>query len=175
MTASLAGRRVLLTGATGGLGRAIARALLPGMTERGAGHLVFISSLTGKLPTPGTSVYSATKYGLRGFAASLRADLRGSGVGVTAVFPSFIAEVGLWAETGVELPRWVRLSSPGDLAEAVVEGIERDRGEIDVASVSQRLAGRLGGLAPGLVAALASRLGAEAISERAAAAQRAKR
>src|SRR5829696_7662531 len=54
----------------------LARALVPAMAEGGAGHLVFVSSLNGKLPSPGTSVYSATKYGLRGFAASLRTDLR---------------------------------------------------------------------------------------------------
>ena len=37
------------------------------MAERGAGHLVFISSLAGKTATPGSSIYSATKFGLRGF------------------------------------------------------------------------------------------------------------
>jgi len=153
----------------------LARALVPTMTERGAGHLVFVSSLNGKLPTPGTAVYSATKYGLRGFAASLRTDLRGSGVGVTTVFPSFISGAGLWADTGLELPRWVRLPSPDRLAAAVVEGIERDRGEIDVAPLPLRLAGGLGALAPGVVTAVASRLGADEVAEQVATAQREKR
>jgi short-subunit dehydrogenase len=48
---------------------ALAHALLPAMIERRSGHLLFMSSLAGKVATPGTSMYNATKYGLRGFAA----------------------------------------------------------------------------------------------------------
>ena len=54
---------------------------------RSAGHLVFISSLAGKASRAGSSVYSATKFGLRGFGQGLRGDLRGTGVGVRVVFP----------------------------------------------------------------------------------------
>ena len=153
----------------------LARALAPAMVERGAGHLVFVSSINGKLPSPGTSVYSATKYGLRGLAASLRAELRGSGVGVSAVFPSFIADAGMWADTQINLPRGVHLPSPDDVAAAVVKGIERDRGEIDVAPIPLRLSAGLAGVAPGLVAAVGSRLGAGEVADRAATAQRSKR
>jgi uncharacterized protein len=153
----------------------LARALSPAMVERGAGHLVFVSSLNGKLAAPGTSVYTATKYGLRGFAAALRADLRGTGVGVTAIFPSFISGAGMWAETGIDLPRAVRLPSPEDVGAAVVEGIERDRGEVDVAPVPLRLAAGLAGVAPGLVAAIGQRLGSAEVAEQAASAQRPKR
>ena len=60
----------------------LARALVPAMVGRGRGHLVFVSSLAGKATTTGSSVYSASKFGLRGFAAALRSELRGSGVGV---------------------------------------------------------------------------------------------
>ncbi len=55
---------------------ALARAFAPGMVERRRGHLVFISSLSGKAASPASSVYSATKFGLRGFALGLREDLR---------------------------------------------------------------------------------------------------
>ncbi|HEX8714106.1 MAG TPA: SDR family NAD(P)-dependent oxidoreductase, partial [Solirubrobacteraceae bacterium] len=65
----------------------LAHALAPQMVARGRGHLVFMSSLSGKAATPGTALYNASKFGLRGFAAALRADLRTSGVGVSAVFP----------------------------------------------------------------------------------------
>ena len=57
----------------------LTRALLPGMLERGRGHLVFVSSLAGKVAAPGTSLYSATKFGLRGFALGLRQDLEHAG------------------------------------------------------------------------------------------------
>ena len=54
----------------------LARALAERMVARGSGHLVFMSSLVGQGGAPGSSVYSATKFGLRGFALGLREDLR---------------------------------------------------------------------------------------------------
>jgi short-subunit dehydrogenase len=65
----------------------LAQHLAPRMVARGRGHLVFVSSMGGKVPAPRLSVYAATKYGLRGFAACLRQELAGTGVGVSAVFP----------------------------------------------------------------------------------------
>ncbi|MGZ4203203.1 MAG: SDR family oxidoreductase, partial [Thermoleophilaceae bacterium] len=44
----------------------LARALAPAMVERGSGHLVFVSSMSGKVANAGGSVYSATKFGMRG-------------------------------------------------------------------------------------------------------------
>ena len=79
----------------------LARALLPGMLARRNGHLLFMSSLSGKSATTGSAVYSATKFGLRGFAAGLRADLHASGVGVSTVFPGFIRDAGMFANSGV--------------------------------------------------------------------------
>ena len=55
---------------------ALTHALLPGMIARGRGHLVFMSSLSGKAATPRLADVHATKFGLRGFAAGLRIDLR---------------------------------------------------------------------------------------------------
>ncbi len=46
----------------------LARLMCEAMVERGGGHIVFVSSLSGKAATAGSSVYSATKFGLRGFA-----------------------------------------------------------------------------------------------------------
>src|SRR3954467_10720173 len=60
----------------------LARAAAPAMVERGSGHLVFVSSMAGKVVSPGGGLYSATKFGLRAFAAGLRQDLHGTGVGV---------------------------------------------------------------------------------------------
>ena len=91
----------------------LTRALLPGMIERGHGHLLYVSSLSGKVASIRSCIYSATKFGLRGFASGVREDLHGTGVGVTVVFPSFIADVGMYAETGVKLPRGVSLISAG--------------------------------------------------------------
>ncbi len=46
----------------------LARLLVPAMVERGAGHAVFMASMSGHLPAPKNSLYNATKFGLRGFA-----------------------------------------------------------------------------------------------------------
>src|SRR4051794_3159185 len=102
----------------------LARALVPGMVERHGGHVVLVSSLSGKLASVGSSLYSAGKFGLRGFAAGLREDLHGTGVGVTVVFPGFISEAGMLADSGVRLPRWVGTRTPEQVADAVVRGIE---------------------------------------------------
>jgi uncharacterized protein len=153
----------------------LARELAPGMVERGAGQLVFISSMSGKIANGGGSVYSATKFGLRGFAAALRDELHGSGVGVTVVFPGFISDGGMFADTGIELPSYVKTRTPGQVAAAVVRGIERDRGEIDVAPLTVRATGWLAAIAPDAVAAVGRRLGSAEVAEELAERQRVKR
>jgi uncharacterized protein len=153
----------------------LARALLPGMLERGSGHLVFVSSLSGKAASPRSAIYSATKFGLRGFAAGLREDVEELGIGVTVVFPGFVSEAGLFAESGAKLPPWVGTRTPAQVADAVVAGIERGRAEVDVAPLGLRLGTRLAGLAPVTVARVQRRLGAERIADSLAEGQRHKR
>ena len=152
---------------------ALAHLLVPAMVARG--HLVFMSSLAGKAATPGSALYNATKYGLRGFATALRADLRSSGVGVSAIFPGFIRDAGMFADAEVKLPPGVGTRSPEDVARAVVTAIERNRGEIDVAPLSLRAGTALAGLAPELSATIARRLGSETFSRKIGAGQRDKR
>jgi short-subunit dehydrogenase len=153
----------------------LTRALLPGMLERGRGHVVFVSSLSGKAASPRSGIYSATKFGLRGFAAGLREDVEPRGIGVTVVFPGFVSDAGFFAESGVRLPPWVGTRTPEQVAAAVVRGIERDRAEVDVAPLSLRLGTRVAGLAPVTIARLQRRLGSERIADALADAQRDKR
>ena len=153
----------------------LTRALLPGMVEQRRGHLVFMSSLSGKVASRGSSIYSATKFGLRGFASGVREDLHGTGVGVTVVFPGFIAGVGMYAETGVQLPRGVAVRTPEQVAAAVVRGIEKGRDEIDVAPLSLRAGVLASQVAPRATAALQRRLGSHRIAAEMANAQRDKR
>jgi short-subunit dehydrogenase len=153
----------------------LAHALAPGMVSRGRGHMLFMSSLAGKAATPGTALYNASKYGLRGFASALRADLRTSGVGVSAVFPGFIRDAGMFADAGVKLPPGVGTRTPEDVAAAVVKAIERNRGEIDVAPMPLRASTVFASLAPELAGHVARRLGSEQISREMEAGQREKR
>jgi short-subunit dehydrogenase len=154
---------------------AMAHALAPAMAERGRGHLLFMSSLSGKTATAGSSIYNATKFGLRGFSLALRAELHGSGVGVSAVFPGFIREAGMFAEAGVKLPPGVGTRSPEDVARAVVSAIERDRAEVDVAPISLRVGSMISGLAPELSAAITRKAGSDKIIHSLADGQREKR
>jgi short-subunit dehydrogenase len=153
----------------------LTRELLPGMVERGRGHLVLISSLSGKVASVGSSLYSATKFGLRGFASGLREDLHGTGVGVTLVSPGFVSDAGMLADSGVKLPRWVGTRSPEQVADAVVRGIEHERAEIDVAPLSLRAGALAGSVAPATFARIQRRLGSARLSERIAEGQRPKR
>ena len=150
---------------------ALARALAPGMIERRRGHLVFISSLAGKAASPASSIYSATKFGLRGFALGLRADLAPHGVGVSVVLPGFISDAGMFAEAGIDLPSGVGTRSPEQVAAAVVRAVERDRAEIDVAPVSLRLGAAFASVAPGVAATVSRRLGSDRIATDLAAGQ----
>jgi short-subunit dehydrogenase len=143
---------------------ALARALVPGMVERRRGHLVFVSSLAGKAASPASSIYSATKFGLRGFALGLRADLTEHGVGVSAVLPGFIRDAGMFAEAGVTLPRGVGTRTPDQVAAAVVRVIESNRAELDVAPLGLRVGAAFSGLAPGVAATLSRRMGSTKIA-----------
>jgi short-subunit dehydrogenase len=153
----------------------LTRALLPGMVERGRGHFVYISSLSGKVPAAGSSVYGATKFGLRGFGSSLHDELHGTGVGATTVFPGFISDAGMFAESGVKLPPGVGTKTPQDVAAAVIAGIEKNRTEIDVAPLAVRATGKLAGLAPGAITSMNRRFGGRGVSDGLAEAQREKR
>jgi uncharacterized protein len=153
----------------------LTRALLPGMLERRRGHVVLVSSLSGKVGSPRSGIYSATKFGLRGFAAGLREDVEPRGLGVTVVFPGFVSEAGFFAESGVRLPRWVATRTPEQVASSVVRGIERERAELDVAPLSLRIGTRIAELAPVTAARVQRRLGSERIADGLAEAQRDKR
>jgi short-subunit dehydrogenase len=153
----------------------LARALAPSMVARGGGRLVFVSSLSGKAASPGSGIYSATKFGLRGFALGLREDLQGTGVGVSTIFPGFIRGAGMFAESGARLPRFAGTRTPEDVAAAVLRAIDRGAPEIDVAPLSIRVGAALGGVAPGPVLAVQRRLGAGRVSAEMADGQRAKR
>ncbi len=150
-------------------------ALLPRMLEQRSGHLVYVSSLAGKVASGGSSVYSATKFALRGFGYSLSEELRHTGVGVTTVFPGFIREAGMFHESGTRLPRGVGTRAPEDVAKAVLEGIDRNRAEIDVAPFSLSTGAKMFGVSPPVMSRISRMLGGERVSEQLEVGQRDKR
>jgi short-subunit dehydrogenase len=134
----------------------LARALEEGMLERGAGHMVFVSSLSGKSATPLSSVYNATKFGLRGFALGLRADLNPLGVGISIVSPGTIREAGMYADSGADPIPGLGTGSPQQVASAVVKAIEQNKVEVSVAPFQQRLLAHFALASPGIAVKIAS-------------------
>jgi short-subunit dehydrogenase len=120
---------------------ALARLLLPRMVEKGSGHVVLMASMAGQVPAPETSIYNATKFGLRGFGHALRAELHGTGVSVSIVSPVFVTGAGMFADAGARAPgREVPVEK---VAEAVLTAIRGDRSEITVAPLGLKLAARV--------------------------------
>lgn len=128
----------------------LAQALLPGMLERGSGKLIMIGSLSGKAGSPRSSIYNATKFGLRGFAFGLAQDLAGTGVSATVVAPGFVREAGMFADSGAASPPGLGTTTPDRVAAAVLEAVNSSRIEISVAPVLQRTMAHLGLVSPQL-------------------------
>lgn len=70
---------------------ACTRLVLPGMVERGRGHVINVGSIAGSYPYPNGNVYAATKAFVHQFSLGLRADLFGTGVRVTCIEPGMAA------------------------------------------------------------------------------------
>lgn len=153
----------------------MARALGPKLTAKREGHLVFIASLAGKVGSPRSSLYNATKFGLRGFVFGLREDLHPEGVGVSVVSPGFVREAGMFADAGTKPPPGLGTTTPQKVAAAVVRAIGEDRNEITVAPIRQRLVAEIGYRHPEFAARVQRRGGAERIADDLAAGQADKR
>lgn len=129
---------------------AATQALLPHMTARGRGRLVFISSIAGKVGVPMRTAYCAAKFGLIGYADALRAELSQTGVQVHVVCPGSVAtEVSRNALTGAGERRGKSDKAidngipPTDAAKAIVEAMATGQREIIVARGIEEAMGEL--------------------------------
>jgi 3-hydroxy acid dehydrogenase/malonic semialdehyde reductase len=94
------------------------KAVLPAMLERGEGFIIMINSVAALNVFPNSSVYSATKGGLKMLADCLRAEVRAAGVRVVSIFPG-ATNTPIWPEK-MRASHGHKMMSPGDVAEAVV-------------------------------------------------------
>ncbi len=91
--------------------------VLPGMLERGSGHIVNVASYLGELPAAGLATYCATKHAVIGFSEALRDEVAGTGVTVTTVLPSAVRTDLV---SGVKLGGMLPTVDPEDIAQAIV-------------------------------------------------------
>ena len=143
----------------------LSQAFIESMKQRGGGHLVFVSSMAGKGASPLQGLYSASKFGLRGFTQCLRMDLRSSNIGVSTIFPGMIRDAGMFADAGLPPPPGVGTNTSEEVAQAVLRAIQRNLGEVSVAPMVMRFASVLAALAPEASAAMVRAAGAEKFAE----------
>ncbi len=104
-------------------------AVLPGMVQRRAGHLVIVSSGAGLRSFPGAAVYGATKAAQRAFAEALWHELDGTGVSLTVVYPGEVRS-SLHDHQQGEMPEWRQHNEEADpepLARQIVDAVRRDQ------------------------------------------------
>lgn len=141
----------------------LTRLVVPGMVERRRGHVLNVSSASGKTGVPYYSVYGSTKHGLVGFSWSLRQELRRHGVGVSALCPSFVGDTGMYADrsNNRKPPRSLSLVSAERVAAAAVKAIEKNKAEVVVATGLTKTADVFYALSPDLAMWVAKRMGVD--------------
>jgi NADP-dependent 3-hydroxy acid dehydrogenase YdfG len=105
------------------------KVVLPGMLERGRGHVVNVASMMGKVHVPGAAVYGASKCAVVGLNATVRDELKGTGVTASAVLPSAVDTELI---TGIPIPRALPVVKPEDVAMAIVDSCKRRPAEVHV-------------------------------------------
>lgn len=129
----------------------LTRAALPGMLQRGRGHVVGVTSISGRGPSPYLASYATTKAALHELMASLRLEHRGTGVSFSSVSPGFVAREGMYArmqETGHNAPLALGTSKPERVGKAVADAFEQDKADRIVAARPMRPLFALNALTP---------------------------
>jgi len=132
------------------------KAVLPLMEKHQRGHLVLISSGAGLVGLFGYTPYSPSKFALRGLAESLRGELKGTGIGLSIVYPPDTNTPQLQAENKTKPPETKGITAsaamwqPEDVAKAILAGIKSNKFMITPGLEMSLLAKLHSVLAPGL-------------------------
>jgi 3-dehydrosphinganine reductase len=140
----------------------VARAVVPSMIERRAGSFVGISSAAGLVGVFGYTAYAPTKFAVRGFLESLRAELLPHGIHVGCSFPPDTDTPQLADEEPYKpketraISGTIKPLSAERVAKSIVDGIEKEHFAIITDNATRALA-KLTGLVPGVVAKVMDR------------------
>lgn len=104
-----------------------ARAVLPGMIERGHGYLLQMASAAGLLNQIGDAAYSATKHAAVGFAEALAITHADDGIKVSVICPQYVATPMIGYNEADDFSEYVGVISPQQLADTVLKGVEEER------------------------------------------------
>ena len=104
--------------------------VLPGMVERGHGHVVNVASLAGKFPVRGLAVYNATKFAIVGLTAATRLEFEDQGVSISAILPGAV-DTGL--ASGLSMAPLPKVPASA-VAKAVVDTVKTRKAETAVPS-----------------------------------------
>lgn len=131
---------------------ALSHAALPGMLDRGCGHIVNISAMAGRAAFPFTEVYAAAKDGMIGFTRVLRNDYRARGVSASVLILGAIRGAGqgqrMLDEAGMKASGF--MAPAESVARAVVKAVKTDRAELVVMPGPGRLLRAVMDYCPGL-------------------------
>lgn len=109
-------------------------AALPTMRQQQSGHFVFLCSVAGKLGVPYLTAYCATKWVVRGFSSALRAELYGTGIGVTTVYPEWVDTPMFRQEADVvQLLNVKPVLKPEQVAEEILQAVTEGKNDLTLA------------------------------------------
>ncbi len=149
----------------------LTRRALPGMLERGRGHVVFIASAAGKIGPAFEAPYGATKAGLIALTQGLRREYRKQPVSFSVVTPGFVAGDGMYQrmiEEGVRSNRLIGATTVERIANDVLDAVRRDLPEVVDTGAPARPGFALSQLAPRTTERLVTRIGVDKMFERTA-------
>ena len=110
------------------------QAALPVMRQQQSGHFVFLSSVAGKFGVPLLSGYCASKWAVRGFSSALRAELHGTGIGVTTVYPAWVdTPMVRQEENTLNMKDIVVMLAPEQVAEEILQAVAQDQRDLTLA------------------------------------------
>jgi short-subunit dehydrogenase len=110
------------------------KASLPIMRKQESGHFVFLSSVAGKFGVPLLAGYCASKWAVRGFSSALSAELHGTGIGITTVYPAWVdTPMVKQEENSLHMMDIQVMLTPEQVASDILQAVTNDQRDLTLA------------------------------------------